>query len=830
MEIRTSVRKLVEFILRSGDIDNRKTVSAPDAMQEGGRIHRMIQRSMGPNYYSEVSLRHVIPTSKYNIVIDGRADGIVFTTDTPTVDAVGRLEDSSITKAMRSLRNKDEDFSAYSLLELSGAELKALSEYLTVTIDEIKGTYRDVNRMKKAEDIHLAQAKCYAYIYALQNELDNIRVRITYCNMETEQIRYFHFDYTFEELDEWFGELISEYRKWTDFEFEWKKKRQASIKKLEFPFEYRKGQKNLVTYVYQTIYHKRKLFIEAPTGVGKTISTVFPSIKAMGENLSEKIFYLTAKTITRTVAEQTLSTLREQDLFFKTVTLTAKDKICFLDEAECNPVACTFAKGHFDRINEALFDILTNVDNLSRDEILKYSIKYQVCPFELSLDISLFADMVICDYNYLFDPHAYLRRFFTEGVREDYTFLIDEAHNLVERGRDMYSATLIKEDFLRLKNIVKEHDEKIARALEACNKEMLLLKRESEGEYRILEEMDYAPFMRRVLRLSSLMEDYLEEHEDGPVRKQILLFYFEISHFLLMYENLDENYVTFTDFTQDNSFFIKLFNVNPSKNLRECMMRGRSTILFSATMLPIDYHKNLLGYSEGDYEVYAESVFDNEKRGLYLANDVTSKYTRRNIAEYESISEYIFRVVNAREGNYMVFFPSFAFLNMVSLIYAEKYPEHRLLIQNSSMKEDEREEFMSQFNEEHEGSLIGMCVMGGIFAEGIDLKEDRLIGALIVGTGLPMVCNEREILKKHFSKAGFNGYDYAYKYPGMNKVLQAAGRVVRTEKDIGVVALLDERFLETGYLRMFPREWSNYEIVSKDIISKRVETFWNSWL
>ena len=802
MEIRTSVRNLVEFILRSGDIDNRKVTNKPDAMLEGGRIHRMIQKSMGPNYFAEVSLKHTVNTPSYDIIVDGRADGIIF-------EALS-------------------DVSAIPLLGLKGEELDGIGD-ITVTIDEIKGTYRDVSRIKKEDPVHLAQAKCYAYIYALQNELKSIRVRITYCNIETEFTKYFHFDYSFEELSLWFDSLMDEYRKWTDFQFEWNAKRQESIRKLQFPFEYRKGQKELVTYVYQTIYHKRKLFIEAPTGVGKTMATVFPSIKAMGENMSERIFYLTAKTITRTVAEQALSILREQELSFKSVTLTAKDKICFLDESDCNPVACEFAKGHFDRVNEALYDILTNVDNLSREEILKYSIKYQVCPFELSLDIALFADMVICDYNYLFDPHAYLRRFFTEGVREEYTFLVDEAHNLVERGREMYSATLVKEDFLKLKAKTAEHDDKITRALESCNKEMLSLKRESDT-YRILSEDQAAPMIRRVLRLSSLIEDYLEEHEESPIKKDLLLFYFELSHFLLMNDNLDDNYVIFTDFKEDNSFYIRLFNVNPAKNLKECMMRGRSTILFSATLLPIDYYKKLLGAQEGDYEVYAQSVFDPQKRGLYIASDVTSKYTRRNIAEYTRIADYIHRVVNERSGNYMVFFPSFAFMNEVAAVYIEEYGLDGVLVQSSAMTEADREEFLEHFYEESDDTVLGMCVLGGIFSEGIDLKADSLIGALIVGTGLPMVCNEREILKKYFDKDGVNGYDYAYKYPGMNKVLQAAGRVIRTGDDVGVVVLLDERFMETNYLRMFPREWANYEIVSLDTIGRRVEMFWNEWL
>lgn len=792
----------MEFILRSGSIDNRKVSGKADSMQEGSRIHRMIQRSMGPNYFAEVALSITIPTPKYDIVIDGRADGIVF-------------------EAMS-------DISAVPLLGVKGTQMEDILG-LTVTVDEIKSTYGDVMRMKKANEVHLAQAKCYAYIYALQNELESIRVRMTYVNVETELKKYFHFEYSFEELSLWFEDLINEYKKWADFEFEWKQKRQESIKKLEFPFPYRDGQKDLVTYVYQTIYHKKKLFIEAPTGVGKTIATVFPSIKAMGENMSERIFYLTAKTITRTVAEQALVLLREQELKFKSVTLTAKDKICFLDEADCNPGACEFADGHYDRVNEALYDILTHVDNLSREEILKYSIKHRVCPFELSLDIALFADMVICDYNYLFDPHAFLKRFFSEGIRCDYTFLIDEAHNLVERGRSMYSAELVKEDFLKMKAITKDHSDTITRGCEACNKEMLALKR-AGADIRELMEEEAAPLVRRVIRLSSLIEDYLDEHEDSPIKKELITFYFDLSHFLYIWENLDDNYVVYTDFSDDNSFFIKLFNVNPSMNLKECMMKGRSTILFSATLLPIDYFKDLLGAEEGDYEVYAKSVFNPEKRGLFIAGDVTSKYTRRNVAEFSNIAKYIHKVVSERDGNYMVFFPSFSFMKSVSDIYIEEYGEGGLLIQTSSMRESDREEFLAHFEEENEDTVIGMCVLGGIFSEGIDLKADRLIGALIVGTGIPMVCNERQILKKYFDHQGVNGYDYAYKYPGMNKVLQAAGRVIRTTEDVGIVTLLDERFLETHYLRMFPREWSNYEIVNLDSVNKRVEKFWNEWL
>lgn len=819
MDIHISVRNLVEFILRTGDIDNRKAVAPENAMQEGSRIHRMLQRRMGADYHAEVPLQYICDTEHYRILIDGRADGII-----DASEANGNL----------------------------------------VTIDEIKGTYREVHRMKEAQQVHLAQAGCYAYFYAMQERLPAIRVRITYCNMETEELKYFHFEYTFEELEGWFQGLLESYRKWADFQYEWQLLRQQSIKELVFPFHYREGQKELVTYVYQTIYHKKKLFIEAPTGVGKTISTVFPSIKAMGEGMGQRIFYLTAKTITRTVANDTLTLLRQQALRLKSVTLTAKEKICFMEETECNPVACPYAKGHFDRINDAIYDLLTHEDGFDREQIEAYARKHGVCPFEMSLDMSLFADMIICDYNYLFDPHVYLKRFFSEGVREEYLFLVDEAHNLVDRGREMYSATLQKEEFLALKKVVKEYDTYISHLLERCNKELLELKRVCE-EYVCWEEEDIAPFVRGVIRLSEAIDTYLEEHEESPVRKELLEFYFKLSHFLLIHELLDSNYQIYSQFTEENYFELKLFNVNPSRNLRECMMRGRCTVLFSATLLPIQYYKQLLGAEEGDYEVYAKSVFDPGRQGLFIANDVTSKYSRRTDEEYYRIAAYLHEITRMRTGKYMVFFPSHAFLRRVLEIYEQCFADEQVecLVQDEYMNEKSREEFLARFDGsgrcvsaqesgyallpgaiserelgevirmeityEEERTLLGFCVMGGIFSEGIDLKKDSLIGAIIVGTGLPMVCNEREILKRYFDRQGDHGFDYAYRYPGMNKVLQAAGRVIRTAEDIGIVALLDERFLTPSYQRMFPREWRNYEDVSLTEVAHRVERFWDEW-
>lgn len=815
-EIQISVRNLVEFILRSGNIDNRKAAAPDNAMQEGGRIHRMIQRRMGADYHAEVFLRYIFETPEYEIHIEGRADGIIISSAVDEVQTP-EIRDMEIPPKVRDL--------------------------VTVTIDEIKGTYRDLHKLKEAVSVHLAQAKCYAYIYGRQNDLRNIRVRLTYCNIDTEEIKYFHFEYGMEELQQWFDEIMSEYKKWADFQFQWYRLRQDSIKSLVFPYEYRKGQKELATYVYQTIYHKRKLFIEAPTGVGKTISTIFPSVKAMGENMAEKIFYLTAKTITRTVADDAVELMRMQQLKLKTVVLTAKDKICFMEESDCNPECCPYAKGHYDRINEAVYDLLTSKDKFNREAIENYARKHQVCPFEMCLDMSLFADMIICDYNYLFDPHVYLKRFFSEGVRGDYIFLIDEAHNLVDRGREMYSALLTKEDFLALKKTVKDYDKRMYRQLEKCNHDLLELKRECEN-YAYLDTEEIAPFIRNLVRLSSIIDDFLEENEDSPVKKDVLDFYFELSHFLLINDKLDRNYVIYTQMEPDGSFSIKLLCVNPSNNLKECMLRGRSSILFSATLLPIQYYKRLLGAEEGDYEVYAHSVFDPRKKGLFIAEDVTSKYSRRSDMEYYNIASYIHKIVCQREGNYMVFFPSHAFLQNVYGVYSAYFQDKssvECLLQEEYMNEESREAFLARFQSgteacefelviERKSTLIGFCVLGGIFSEGIDLKNDSLIGAIIVGTGLPQVCNEREILKKFFDSQGDNGFDFAYRYPGMNKVLQAAGRVIRTVEDVGIVALLDERFLTASYKRMYPREWEAYEQVSLERIGKRIERFWDEWL
>ena len=685
----------------------------------------------------------------------------------------------------------------------------------------------DLSYLEEPVGVHLAQAKCYAYMYAQQESFATdvkMGVQMTYCNLDNEEIRRFVEQYTVGELENWFLGIVAEYEKWADFQYQWRCKRQASIQKLEFPFDYREGQKELAADVYRTIYRRKNLFIQAPTGTGKTMSTIYPSVRAVGEGLAEKIFYLTAKSITATVALDAFRILGGKGYQAKTVLITAKEKMCVCEEMDCNPQNCPYAEGHFDRVNDAVFELLQKEEIFTREIFLEQAHRHRVCPFELCLDTASWADNIICDYNYVFDPNVYLRRFFAEGTKEEYLFLVDEAHNLVERARSMYSAVLVKEDFLAVKKLVKPYSKKVAAELEKCNKILLAYKRECE-DYQICENISNFAFA--LMRFGAAADTFLQKSTEFPGKKEFLDLYLKVRHFLNMYERLDEHYVIYTQFLENHSFMIKLFCVDPALNLQECLDKGRSTVFFSATLLPIQYYKKLLSTKEDNYAIYAKTAFSKEQSCLLIGDGVSSKYTRRNRMEFQNIAKYIQKIVSAKNGNYMVFFPSYRFLEQV---YEEFFPmmgeQTDCIVQTTGMKEEEREEFLGEFEKERKHSLVGFCVMGGIFGLGIDLKEELFIGAIVVGTGLPQVGQEREILRQYFETHSGEGFDYAYRYPGMNKVLQAAGRVIRTKEDRGVIALLDERFLQWEYRRLFPREWEEYTVCSHESVSNVLKNFW----
>lgn len=865
--IKISVRNLVEFILREGDIDNRHgRTASPEAMWEGSRIHKRIQKNKGANYHAEVPLKIELSEGDYTLAIEGRADGIEITCD----------------------GERQLDFS-------DNFNHLTVEEDMHVTIDEIKGIYMNLDALDEPVGVHRAQAMCYAYIYALQHDLAEISVQLTYCNLDTIELtktaflgnlKYFRETFSFAELAEWFTRLTDEYKKWADFQFAWQNLRQASIKKLEFPYAYRKGQKELASDVYRTIARRKNLFIQAPTGVGKTISTVFPAVKAVGEGLGDKIFYLTAKTITGTVAKETFELLRTRGYQAKIIQLTAKEKLCLCEEMDCNPVHCPYAKGHYDRVNDAVYNLLQKEDVFTREVILEQAREYRVCPFEMSLDTATWADDIIGDYNYVFDPNVYLKRFFAEGTRGDYIFLVDEAHNLVERSREMYSASIYKEDFLAAKKLLKPYQEKhdrraerVIRHLEKCNRILLGYKRECEN-YVVYENIGTLIFA--LTRLAADLDEYLQKSPDFPERREVNEFYLNLRNFMNIYELVDEHYVVYSEHEEDGRFKLKFYCVDPSLNLQERIDKGNATIFFSATLLPIQYYKSLLSTRRDNYAVYAQTAFSEEQRLLLFGNDVSSKYTRRGRAEYERIALYIEKTARAKQGNYMVFFPSYRMMQEVYDVFLEggetdemrpqeyfpegaenaeivehpeeaeiaEHPEEaeiaehpedaensgnaepRLwcMMQQTGMREAEREAFLQAFSGETSkgrgGSLVAFCVLGGIFGEGIDLKKEQLIGAVIVGTGLPQISNEREILMHYYDERVGAGFDYAYRFPGMNKVLQAAGRVIRTTEDVGVIELLDERFLKSDYRGLFPREWEQRRICNVNEVEQMLAEFW----
>ena len=773
--IKISIRNLVEFIMRHGSIDNRYTSSIKAI--EGIRGHQRVQKSYGDNYTAEVPLKYTLTYEDLEIMVEGRADGIL-------------IEDEK------------------------------------TIIDEIKTTTKDLLLIdENTNPLHWAQAKCYGYIYSMQNELDNIDIQITYYNIDTKSTRILRQSYTLKELEEFFFWLIDEYKSWAQLESDWVNKRNESIKKLKFPFEnYRPGQRELAVRVYKSITDSKKCFAQAPTGTGKTISTLFPAIKAMGEDKTSKIFYLTAKTITREVAQNTISLMRKKDLNLKAVTITAKEKICKMDEVNCNPEYCPYANGYFDRINNSLKDILAKYNDYSKDNIEKISEEYMLCPFELSLDLTNLSDVIICDYNYVFDPRVYLKRFF-DTKTTDYTFLIDEAHNLVDRAREMYSATLNEEKFVKVKKLISKKDKRITRVI----KEIQSYFEDKLEDLTTLDENDLVE-SEAPLELCEILSSFIKFVDEYLARtneenEELMDLYFDVYSFLSISDFYDKNYTTIYTKTF-NGMTIKIYCVNPQKVIEEKMKKAKSNIIFSATLIPMDYFMKMYSYDEEDFIINLKSPFDVKNRLLMIGDNVATTYNKR-FETSEDIASYIANCVQAKKGNYMVFFPSYKYMDLVFDKMKENYPNINTSIQESNMSEEEKEEFLSMFDEDNKETHVGFCVLGGHFSEGIDLTNDKLIGVIIVGVGMPQIGIERDIIKDHMKDSN-KGFDYAYVYPGMIKVLQAAGRCIRTDDDKGVILLLDNRYSQRRYQSLFPYEWyPNFRVRKSDDVKTLCERFWS---
>ena len=801
--ITVQVRELVEFALRRGDLGGEREFVGRNRALAGTRGHQKLQRSRPAGYQKEVRLCHEVETPEFTLRIQGRIDGL-----------------------------------------LAGPQ-----EVMVEEIKTVQGGWDGV-----ADPLHWAQAKLYGFMYAHANALEQIAIQMAYLNLDTGEVTEFRNRFSRAELAALFQAATAIYLDWLRAQREWCRQRDASIGALGFPFpHYRPGQRQLAVAAYRAIARGGRLFLEAPTGIGKTIAALFPAIKALSEGKLERIFYLTARTSGRAVAQKALADLRQAGLRLRTLVLTAKEKICVQEGQPCDPATCPFARGYYDRHKAAMQEALAHED-VSRPALEAVAREHQVCPFELSLDLSSWVDVVVCDYNYVFDPKVYLRRHFAEEPGE-YAFLVDEAHNLVDRAREMFSAELETGEIQDVRRMLKQGVPRCAKALSRLSgamrrlcgpaavppepfeasdpaTELNLFPAESRagvpatpaalGSAHVTRDFpsDLIPLLEDALKAA---ETWLARNEPADFRDRLLELYFRLHSFQRTAELYDERFVTITE--PGRSVRVRLFCLAPSFLLRQALARGKAAVFFSATLTPIDYYRALLGGNPEDPLLQVPSPFPPEHLAVLVQDRIRTHFKAR-AESLSDVVQAIASLVAGRRGNYIAYFPSYQYLSAVQEQFHAIHPAIPVLVQRPGMSEPDRDAFLAAFAAEHGETLLGFAVMGGVFGEGIDLVGDRLIGAIIVGVGLPQLCVERDLIRDYFEEKTGAGFDYAYTFPGMNRVLQAIGRVIRSESDRGAVLLIDARFAEQRYRRLFPAWWQPARVRSVGAIGEVLSKFW----
>ena len=752
--IKESVRGIVEYVLKSGSLDDR-FMSMGRAM-EGTIAHGKLQKdneNIYEDYQKEVKLQWRFIRDNVELTIEGRTDGII-------------------------------------------------KESNNVIIEEIKSTYKSLIYIEEDyNELHWSQGKFYGYIYCKENNLNRIRIRLSYYDLNTDEVKSFEKEFIFTELEAFALELVEKYMKVALLKITFIEERNKSIEEMEFPFPaYRKGQRELAVTCYNTIRNNGVLFAQAPTGIGKTISTIFPAIKGLANNMGERIIYLTSKTITRVVAEEAYDMLIKNGLKMKIVSITAKEKSCLNDEVKCNGDDCKFAKDYFSKIDNVIEDIVRHENIISRDVIRKYSEKYQVCPFELSLDLTEWCHGIICDYNYAFDNRVRLKRIFEEDNKSN-VILVDECHNLIDRARSMYSGEIFKSDVMKINKILKGKVPALYKASNLINKELIEIRRElEENSLRITyNNIQYKELIKAMKLFIKEADEYLVKGKGTEGYEEVMDFYFKCRSFVSINELYSDKYTTIIEKLK-NDLKVKIFCIDPSDNIKEIISSSYATILFSATLWPMKYYIDLLGGDEKSYRLRLDSPFKKENLRTFIS-PLNMKYTMRE-NNIPNLCELIYKFKEKNPGNYIVFLPSFEYLKKVAEIYLKIYSDEDILLQKENINEVEKEEFLENFREN--SKVLAFAVVGGMFSEGVDLPGKRLIGAVIVGVGFPKISIENDIIANYFAERGF---DYAYTYPGINKILQCAGRVIRTENDKGSILLVDSRYLSKKYKDMLPPAW-----------------------
>jgi DNA excision repair protein ERCC-2 len=752
-----SVRELAEFVHRRGDLGGESGFRRSNRALEGIKGHKRIQQGRGSDYRPEVTVSRSFTKAGIELRVVGRVDGLI--------------------------------------------------EGLAPLVEEIKTV--EPGWSHQADPVHLAQLKIYAGILVLEKNWNHLSLLLTYLELETEEVTYFREEAVKDDVLKFLHETVEEWFSWLLPHVEWIGIRNSSAEKAPFPFNgYRAGQRELAKSVYRAVQHRANLFVEAPTGLGKTLAVLYPSIKALPLMDDGKIFYITAKTPGRLAAEDALQKLRATGVQIRSVTLTAKAKICFAPDASgCDPSTCPFTKGYYDRYKPAMKELL-NEQRLDRENITTVAQKYQVCPFELSLDVSRWVDVIIGDYNYVFDPTVMLQRFFGES-KAKHVVLVDEAHNLVDRSRDMYSAILdvdelsVPPEASRGKNSSKARE-----ALLSARGEILNVLRGTPTNFPTPKSYHRGAFateklpdtLTDVLRATAgRLEEFLVEQSSREIVLPWLIPFFAIYRFLQIVEAFDGTYRMIVDPSNQT---ITLFCVDPSKRLAQTLKGLRTAVFFSATLSPLDYFVDVLGGSVESAKGTYKSPFRSDQMTVRIEPlNISFQARDRTMA---SVAEAVRKHIRSSPGNHLVYCPSLAYLDGLNQKLVALGLE--TVAQRTMMKESERETFLAKFTQGR-GS-IGLAVMGGIFAEGIDLPGEQLVGVTVIGVGLPSLSIERDLLASYFDLREKEGFDYAYRYPGMQRVLQAVGRLIRSEDDQGAALLVDQRFLEQRYEELFPSWWN----------------------
>ena len=756
-----SVHQLVDFLLRTGDIDNR--VFNRSSMSEGTKVHANYQAKQGSDYISEYPLLHRFVVEGVDITLQGRADGII--------------------------KRKN-------------------GEYI---IDEIKSTVEDLKIFRDDNfDWHIGQAKCYALLFALEQSLDSISVRLTYIKQGKEkEKRIEEYFFLTVELEQFVHSLMEDYLDFYNIVFRHIEAKNKSIEGLSFPFkEYRAGQRELAKYCYAVAKNGGRFYSEAPTGIGKTMSTLYPFIKASTLDEETKIFYLTAKTPGKESAYNAINILKDNGLICNDIVITAKDKICFCKGKACNPDECPFAKGYYNKIQAVLKYTLANYSTFDAETIIRIARENEICPFEYELDLSLFSDIIICDYNYMFDPISYMKRYFDEDASH-HLALVDEAHNLIDRSRDMYSATISHKKYLEAKKSVRHSKHvKLKRALSKVTK---LLKDGLEGREEGEHILDHFP--EEVYNVFNYFLETCQDinkNEHKEMTKELLDFYLDVNEFIRLSDYYCDKYILYLK-VHEGLLDIHLFCLDASSFIAKTMKKVKGTVLFSATLQPIEYYIDTLGGDKKeDPRLILPSPFPIDNLKILVAPKVSVKYKNRE-KSYEEVGEYINSFIKNKVGNYFIYSPSYEYMERLLSFVDLKDTEY--YVQNKDMSEEEREAFLLNFKPSPEKTTLGFLVIGGAFSEGIDLVSDRLIGAVIIGIGMPRINFESDQIAQYYKNQDLPGHDYAYLNPGMNKIMQAVGRVIRSEEDRGAVLLVDERYMNRQYRDLYREEWKNYEVV-----------------